>query len=420
MSADLATAGQELQYVGTGLLWLAVALRAGPSLRSPERRGLWLAVATAAVAMTLNLPEAARLAQRVTGSAHTTALIRNLSGVLSAGAVLYFVTATTGSRRLRNRLSLATAGALAALVVLDLAAPPHQEHTIPHSGAPVPSTAYWLVMITGHLAANISCAHLCWRYGRQADSRSLKIGLSTFGAGTAFAGLFWTGHLAHLLTGTEAPLPYLPFLMALHAILRATALLTPTLATSRQTLTDVTTIWRLHPLWRDLIEAAPHVAFTTPRPRLLEVLKPPLPYHLLAYRKIIETHDAILALHPHTPPGTPGMTDAPAGGTCRHAAPAGTPSEAGTGGGCTECAAVSLARALTHARRAKLAGQPPTPRPEAPHPTPPTTLTAETRFLLALARHYRAGTRPETGVRGPDRESDTTAQPAGRDRECLE
>nr|WP_159395179.1 hypothetical protein [Streptomyces albireticuli] len=207
MSADLATAGQELQYAGTGMLWLAVALRAGPSLRSPERRGLWLAVATAAVAMTLNLPEAARLAQRVTGSAHTTALVRNLCGVLSAGAVLYFVTATTGSRRLRNRLSLATGGVLAVLVVLDLAAPPHQEHTIPHSGAPVPSTAYWLVMIASHLAANISCAHLCWRYGRQADSRSLKVSLSTFGTGTAFAGLFWTGHLAHLLTGTEAPSP---------------------------------------------------------------------------------------------------------------------------------------------------------------------------------------------------------------------
>ncbi|MBB5122114.1 MAB_1171c family putative transporter [Streptomyces eurocidicus] len=413
MSADLATAGQELQYVGTGLLWLAVALRAGASLRSPERSGLWLAVATAAVAMTLNLPEAAHVAQRVTGSVHTTALIRNLSGVLSAGAVLYFVTATTGSRRLRNRLSLATGAVLATLVVLDLAAPPHQEHTIPHSGPPVPSTSYWLVMIASHLAANISCAHLCWRYGRQADSRSLKIGLTTFGTGTAFAGLFWTGHLAHLLTGTEAPLPYLPFLMAFHAILRATALLTPTLATTRQTLTDVTTIWRLHPLWRDLIEAAPHVAFTTPRSRLLEILNPPLPYHLLAYRKIIETHDAILALHPHTPPGT---TDAP-DEICRHS-PAGTPS--GAGAGCTECAALALARVLVHARHAKLAGRPPTARPEAPHPTPPGTLTAETHFLLALARHYRARTRAETGARPAERGAGTAVRPAGGDRNCLE
>ncbi|ARZ65983.1 hypothetical protein SMD11_0317 [Streptomyces albireticuli] len=199
--------------------------------------------------------------------------------------------------------------------------------------------------------------------------------------------------------------------MAFHAILRATALLTPTLATSRQTLTDITTIWRLHPLWRDLIEAAPHVAFTTPRPRLLEILNPPLPYHLLAYRKIIETHDAILALHPHTPPGAPGLTDAPAEGACLHAAPAGTPSGAGTGDSCTECAALALARALAHARRAKLAGLPPTTRPEAPHPTPPTTLTAETHFLLALARHYRSRARAETGVQ----DAGATARPTGRE-----
>lgn len=57
MAADLTAFGNWLALPSVVCLWAAVLLRAPGALRSPQQRGLWLAVATAAAAMTLNLPE---------------------------------------------------------------------------------------------------------------------------------------------------------------------------------------------------------------------------------------------------------------------------------------------------------------------------------------------------------------------------
>jgi hypothetical protein len=53
---DLAQFGENLELVSTAALWVAVHLRSRAAVRFPRRRGLWLGVATAAIAMTLNLP----------------------------------------------------------------------------------------------------------------------------------------------------------------------------------------------------------------------------------------------------------------------------------------------------------------------------------------------------------------------------
>lgn len=101
MSAELAALGDWLAVPSVVLLWCAVLLRAPSAVRSPEQRGLLLAVATAAAAMTLNLPDVVEAAQRDPDTAHLVGLVRNLIGVLSAGVVLYFVSAATRGRRLR-------------------------------------------------------------------------------------------------------------------------------------------------------------------------------------------------------------------------------------------------------------------------------------------------------------------------------
>ncbi|MFF3014669.1 MAB_1171c family putative transporter [Streptomyces sp. NPDC057939] len=345
MPADLAALGDWLAVPSVVCLWVAVLLRAPGALRSPQQRGLWLAVATAAAAMTLNLPEVvAHAMSRDPGYAHTVGLVRNLIGVLSAGAVLYFVAAATGGRTLQRAAWTGTLLWSAALLVLDAAAPEHASHTIPPTGDPVPSLAYWLVLISAHLIANTVCVSVCRRYARRTESRALAAGLRLFGLGTALAGLFWFAYLLKALFASTWAVPALPLLMNLHGLLRAAAILVPTLFTLRRTTADVTTAWRLWPLWRDLVEAVPHVVLSPPRAgRVLELLWPPLPRGLLVYRKVIETRDAILVLGEYVDRGVPELARS-------HVAGSGIPEQRRT--------AAALACVLKQARQTKLAGLP--------------------------------------------------------------
>lgn len=389
MAADLTAFGNWLAVPSVVCLWIAILLRAPGALRSPQQRGLWLAVATAAGAMTLNLPDVVTYAMsRGAGYAHTIGLVRNLIGVFSAGAVLYFVAAAAGGRRLRFVSWTATVGWLTALVALDVAAPGHGTHTMPPVGDPVPSLAYWLVLISAHVAANTVCVALCWRYSRRTESRGLAAGLRLFGLGTAFAGLFWLAYLLKALFGSTWAMPALPLLMNVHGLLRAAAILVPTLFTFRRTAADISTAWRLWPLWRDLVQAVPHVALNKPRAgRMVELLWPPVPRNLLVYRKVIETRDAILILGEYVAPGA--LEDARG-----RVAGRGVPEQRRT--------AAALASVLKEARQAKLAGV--TGRPgeaaglELPAAIQTSTeggdLAEEARFLVDVAHAYTREVKP--------------------------
>ncbi|KOU36931.1 MAB_1171c family putative transporter [Streptomyces sp. WM6368] len=389
MAADLTAFGNWLALPSVVCLWAAVLLRAPGALRSPQQRGLWLAVATAAAAMTLNLPEVVAYAMdRGPGYAHTIGLVRNLIGVLSAGAVLYFVAATTRGRRLQLAACTATAAWLGALLALDTAAPGHGTHTMPPVGDPVPSLAYWLVLISAHVVANTVCVALCWRYSRRTASRGLAAGLRLFGLGTALAGLFWLAYLLKALFGSTWAMPALPLLMNLHGLLRAVAILVPTLFTLRRTFADLATAWRLWPLWRDLVEAVPHVALNKPRAcRVMELLWPPVPRNLLVYRKVIETRDAILILGEYA---APGALDRARGQVAGH----GIPEQRAT--------AAALARVLREARQAKLDGAPGQPGEGAALELPAAIHTSqedgdladEARFLVDVAQAYASPVPP--------------------------
>ncbi|MFE3760917.1 MAB_1171c family putative transporter [Streptomyces sp. NPDC059104] len=388
MAADLAALGDWLAVPSVVCLWVAVLLRAPAALRSPQQRGLWFAVATAAAAMTLNLPAVVTYAtSREPGYAHAVGLVRNLIGVLSAGAVLYFVAAATRGRRLQLAAWAGTLLWLGALVALDAAAPDHGTHTIPPAGPPVPSLAYWLVLISAHLIANTVCVYVCWCYGRRAESRALAAGLRLFGLGTALAGLFWFAYLLKALFGSTWAMPALPLMMNLHGLLRAAAIVVPTLFTLRRTTADTVMAWRLWPLWRELVQAVPHVVLSEPRTgRVLELLWPPVPRNLLVYRKVIETRDAILILGEYVPPGLPERAR-------RHVAGSLVPEQRLT--------AAALACVLKEARRAKLAGGSGQPGRATALELPAAMRTFEegggledeARFLVDVARAYAS---PET------------------------
>lgn len=386
MGAELTAIGDWLAVPSVVCLWIAVLLRAPAALRSPQQRGLWFAVATAAAAMTLNLPAVVTYAMRDPHYSHTVGLVRNLIGVLSAGAVLYFVAAATRGRRLQLASWIATVAWLTALLVLDATAPGHGTHTMPPVGDPVPSLAYWLVLISAHVIANTVCVALCWRYSRRTESRGLAAGLRLFGLGTALAGLFWFAYLLKALFGSTWAMPALPLLMNLHGLLRAAAILVPTLFTLRRTTADIATAWRLWPLWRDLVQAVPHVALNKPRAgRVVELLWPPVPRNLLVYRKVIETRDAILILGEYVAPGVQELAHG-------HVTGHGVPEQRRT--------AAALACVLKEARQAKLAGRPGQAGEAAALTLPAAVQTSaegsgledEARFLVDVAQAYASPT----------------------------
>jgi hypothetical protein len=300
MTTEMTAFGEGVESVSTVCLWGAVLLRSPSAVRSPRQRGLWLAVATAAVAMTLSLPSVNRLIAGWGGPSHAVALTKNLFGVVSAGAVLYFVAVTTGSRYLRFWSHWGVAATLAGLLLLDAAgeAPMY----LSTSDSSLPSLVYWLLLIAAHLLANTACVYVCWRYGGMDAPLLLRSSLRLFGTGSALAGLYWIGHLVSLFTTVDWITSNQPVVMGAHALFRAAAILAPTVDAVRRTAADIRTTWSLRPLWRDLTDAVPHVALTRSRPRTLEIVWPLVPWKLLAYRKVIETRDAILVLQNYVDP----------------------------------------------------------------------------------------------------------------------
>ncbi|MFD4029987.1 MAB_1171c family putative transporter [Streptomyces sp. NPDC058637] len=384
LSSHLTAFGAWLTYPSCLCLCLAVLLRAAPSLRAADQRGLWLAVTTAGVAMVLDLPAVTGLATDLAGTGHTVDLVRNLTGVVSAGAVLFFVSAPIGSRRLRVGLCGAIGSILVILTVLDFSAPAHPSHSVIAAQGPSPSFAYWLTLISTHVVANSVCLIICGWYGLRTDDRPLAIALRLFASGTALAALFWIGRLLRLVLDVSWALPYLPLLINLHALLRAAAILVPTAVVLAGVLADTRTVWRLWPLWSELVGAVPHIVLTRRRTRLLELLWPPISRRLLAYRKVIEIRDAMLELDHYVSPGLTLLAR-------DHVRPLNlTPVQANV---------AVLACVMKEARRAKLAGS---PRCESSAEslgqgkTPlllsrqehATTLTAEKTHLIELARAY--------------------------------
>ncbi|MFH8337466.1 MAB_1171c family putative transporter [Streptomyces sp. AM6-12] len=380
MTHGVAALGARLELPSVLLVWIAVLLRGPAGLRSAPQRAVWLAVATAAAAMTLNLPSLIGAATRHS-EANVVAVIRNVLGVLSAGAVLYFVAqATADIGRLRTALALAVGSVLTVLLSLDLAAWPHLRIGVSATGSPAPSRFYWLLLISTHLVANSLCVLLCLRYGTPSGNLSLATSLRLFGLGTGLVSVYWLGYLVRVTTGGRWPLPWLALLMDLHGVLRALAIMVPTFAVLRRVLSSIAVAWRLWPMWNDLVTAVPHVALAKPRPRIWDVLWPQVPYSVLSYRRVIETRDAILAL-------TDYISAAPS-----------SPGPSPRRGSSADLSADELAHLVQGALNAKLQGSIPTRQRVNLGSSGSRDLAGETAFLLRMARAYRSAS-PHGGAR---------------------
>ncbi|MEU5977787.1 MAB_1171c family putative transporter [Streptomyces sp. NPDC047315] len=361
-----------LNHAALCLLWVSVLLRAGPAVRHHEQRGLWIATASAAAAMTLHTRLVSTWATELTGSATVVVLAKNQIGVVSAGAVLYFVVHATGGRRRTGTAVTAMAAVMVALLALAFAgAEPAKGQFVSIANDCAACAAYTLLLCATHIVACTTCVYICWTYGSRSPTRSLSLGLALFGWGTALAGFYWLDRLTLLVSGLQSPATVLSLALSLHAILRAAALLVPLAAELRSSVRHARTIWRIWPLWRDLVDAVPHVVLSSSRRRLMTLVLPRIPWRLAAYRKVIETQDAMLVLRQYA---DSAVSDCARAHVARWTVPS------------ADAEAFVSACVLRMARAAKLSGGPPrtTPGP-ALASRGRGGLEAETDFLIRLA-----------------------------------
>ena len=303
MLETVRTLGAELEVVSVVCMGLVLLLRLPDVVRPGQLRVLWAAVATAAAAIALNLDVVTEAISVVAGLTHLSTLARDLCGVVAVVAVVYFVLVTAvADRRVRWLLGGAGAVVVVGLLVLDLVAPSHAEHRTPVDGCPIPCPAYWAVLALVHLAADVSMALLCWRYGRSGENPLLRLALRLFGLGATFFVLFWASAITYLVARLAWIPAFFGLLVGCGGLFLAAAVSVPLAQSLRTRLTDLRSYWLLWPLWRDLVEAVPRIALVHPRSRLWDLLSGIRPLGLLLYRQVIEIRDAILVMADHTAP----------------------------------------------------------------------------------------------------------------------
>ncbi|MFF9086041.1 MAB_1171c family putative transporter [Streptomyces sp. NPDC014991] len=370
MSYDVTTTGLWVESVGTSVMWLALLLRAPSAIRSPQQRGLWIAVAAAAVTMTLKRHFLVELVDRDFHIYQAYVLATHLCGVLSAIIVMDFVLVTT-DRQQREWLHFGSGLAIVCLIILGARWNPGMNV---HQSLGTGSDVFWLIVIGIHQAGNILCIAVCLRHWREDEKSPLRTTMGLFGLGSCLAALSWVGCLIRLMTGVSWVTPTLPFVMGVFCLCRAAVIAAPAFSTIRRAHRDARDFWRLWRLWRDLVSAVPWVALAPPRPRLLELLLPRGPWSLLVYRQVIEIRDAILVLRDYASPDPPFPDPGPTAAPDLSAA-----------------YAAEMARWLAAARRAKNRGQGPRTRAVGLSALGGHDLVHETAFLIRVADAYSRG-----------------------------
>ncbi|WP_051926973.1 MAB_1171c family putative transporter [Streptomyces durhamensis] len=363
-------------------LWIALVWRAGSALRLPNQRGLWLTVFAATIAITLFQPKVVAWLAHAGVGTQTVSLTRNLIGVLSAGLVLLFIVDSTRARHQRLTVIAGLVTALGSLLALNLLGDARTTAPAAPQGPATASSVYWLILVVAHLAGDAAAVVVCWPYSLRTADRDLVWSLRLFAMGSVLALVFWTGYLYHLYVPDQDLMPWLSVIISVHGLFRAASLLAPTATALARSMTALRTVWRLWPLWRDLVVAVPQVALADPqRTRLQAVLRPRSSWALQAHRQIIETYDALLELQQYVRPEAYDTAHRQA-------------SRTGMRG--DRLAAAALAGALGEARRAKLSGA----EPSDPCPLPGVERGSQAT-LLAIAGMWPSPTGPLPAAPGP-------------------
>ncbi|WP_369068744.1 MAB_1171c family putative transporter [Kineococcus terrestris] len=301
----------------SSVVTLALCLAALPRLREllpgvdAGRRAVATAVVTlAASAVALTFP-GERALYALTGVPHIGDLVgRAFLMVAAVAAQCIFLFAAEPAQQPRVRLRRRVQALLAALAVLLAAftlAPTHDtsaDYLVVYGGEPL--VAVFVVTFTAFLGWCFADVLTAWSRLERRTSGSLHTGLRTLAAGAA-VGL---GYVVLRLTGQVALLAGWPGVVAstrigclvtgsVAALLAVAAVSWPAVSEASRAVHEWSRsrarLRQLYPLWSDLTEVVPHVALERPRPPTRELISL-LDVRWRLYRRVIEIHDARLAL----------------------------------------------------------------------------------------------------------------------------
>ncbi|MFI9363008.1 MAB_1171c family putative transporter [Kitasatospora sp. NPDC053057] len=378
------------------LIWGVVLWRAPSAFTTRANRALWAAFTAIALGLSCRPAFVERALGDVTGIRDVTQLLKHLAGVAAAYFLLEYVQAVRqrperpGAARARLLFTVAAGLALTLLFVFAL---PHDADGAfgidAHYGEPGVKV-YLCVFDTVFALASARAMVLFWSNREAVPPGTLRAGVTCLAASGA-TGLAYTLYRYHfILTSGDAtefdadgkPVPLqdtlsevLPALMLVLLVLGVTL---PPARTVVGYLRDQYALWRLHPLWADVVAAVPQVVLGTQSGRLRDLLTVRDRSVELAHRAFA-IRDAALVLREDTP----------------------GPEYASTAGGAPTAEGVSTAAADEDLARVEARWLRTAVRHRArdlPAPAPPAALAATTggrtpreeiAWMLAVAAAYR-------------------------------
>lgn len=310
------------QFTLPALVWALVLWRAPSVLAGPRAsRVLWCFLLSGAAALTTRPTAIARLIHALTGSPDLSVLLMHLFGLVACHFAVDYVIEVHGRRPSRPagaRIRLALLAAAAAgltlvftvLMVHDPSGPPSRV-TDAHLGDPAVRLfegIFYLYMGS----ASVLAARLFWSNRHAVAAGVLRAGVLLLAAGFA-VGAGYTGYrVVFLLRQDSRPDvagpgvfdPVSEILPVVMILLLAAGLALPPLGALARYASHQRALWRLHPLWSDLVAAAPGVAFGSQVDRVRDLFTVGDRTLDLAHRAF-EIRDAALVLRDRAPARCP-------------------------------------------------------------------------------------------------------------------
>ena len=402
-----------------GLLWIVSIWRAPSAWGSPASRSLWAAMTLMAIGLSTRPAPVGRMLEELTGRPDITLPIKHLAALAATSFLLDYVYAVHG-RKSEGVAGWAggirwshvfTASAAVLMAILFIFFLPHEARgDLPgidaHFGEPAVKT-YLLVFDAFLGVSTAAAAKLFWSNLPNVPRGLLRTGVWLMLAGSVVGVAYTVFRVGLVLqTGNSfssdgRPQPiYNPVSELLPAVSIMLLVLGVTIPPSRMLgryLHDQYALWKLYPLWADLVEAVPDVVFGTRVGRVRDLVTAGDRTLDVAHRAF-EIRDATLVLRDDTP-------------TTRSAHHAPAESDA-TGAAQARLEAGWIAEAL----RCRAAGHLAPEMPADLRTNGGRTPKEEIRWYLRVAAHYQPSTRREAPTANLPAHQSTSraAQPPAR------
>jgi hypothetical protein len=301
------------------LPWAAVVYKLPSLLRAPRdvgRRSLWLTLFFLALAATALVPPVYVAIDRLTVHPNIARLLSNSLTLLTCWTVLVFLAHLSGTNSRGREIAvtgLLLGAALLVMAALFLSAPLYPEALdFPERYAAAPHVLeYRLVYLFYVAITDVTMTRLCWRYARVAAHVSLRLGLQIVAAG-GVAGLLYVINDGYYQVASRLSLVYplsdpvtvhqmlVVILVGLAVIGATMPAWGPHVGIPRlyRWVQCYGALWRLYPLWLDLVRSSPDIALDQPHSRLADIFNfGDVDFRL--HRRVVEIRDGILALRPY-------------------------------------------------------------------------------------------------------------------------